>query len=176
VDIHIVSDVPEPIDGTLHAALYDFDGKLLKRFSAPAKVEANAAAAVWSSSVDGLLEGADPKRTVLKADLAAGGRVLDSKLHYFVPAKDIKLSKAKVTIREVAGSNGTAFTLETDTLAKQVALLPEAEGVFSDNWFDLIPGIPVTVEFLGRGAAGRAFAPASPGRITVRSFADWIER
>jgi len=174
VDIHIVSDALRPIDGTLHAALYDFDGRLLKTFSAPAKVEANAAALVWSSPVGDLLEGADPRRTVLKADLAEGGQVLDSKLHYFVPAKDIKLSKAKVTIREVAGTNGTAFTLETDTLAKQVALFAEAEGIFTDNWFDLIPGIPVTVEFLGRGAAGRAFAPAPPGRVTVRSFADWI--
>jgi len=174
VDIHIVSDVLRPIDGKLEAALYDFDGKLLRTFSAPAKVDANAAAVVWSSSVADLLGGADPRRTVLKADLVEDGRVLDSKLHYFAPAKDIRLSKATVTIREVAGSNGTAFTLETDTLAKQVALFAEAEGIFTDNWFDLIPGIPVTVEFLGRGAAGRAFAPASPGRITVQSFSDWI--
>ncbi|OUM94627.1 MAG: beta-galactosidase [Thermobacillus sp. ZCTH02-B1] len=174
VDIHVVSDVLRPIDGVLRIALYDFDGRLLKESGAPAKVDANAAAVVWSASVSGLLGEADPRRTVLKADLIEGGRVLDSKLHYFVPAKEIRLSKANVTVREVPGSNGTAFTLETDTLAKQVALFAEAEGIFTDNWFDLIPGIPVTVEFLGRGAGGRAFAPARPGRLTVRSFADWI--
>jgi beta-mannosidase len=175
VDIHVVSDVLRPIDGTLRAALYDFDGGKLKEFSVPAQVDANAAAVVWSASTAELLDGADPRRTVLKADLVEGGRVLDSQLHYFVPAKDIRLSKANVTIREVPGSNGTAFTLETDTLAKQVALFAEAEGIFTDNWFDLIPGIPVTVGFLGRGAGGRAFAPARPGRVTVRSFADWID-
>lgn len=175
VDVHLVSDVLEPIAGTLNVALYDFEGKLLQQFSREASVEANGAGIVYTGSVDELLQGADPKRTVMKADFVVNGSVIDSKLHYFATAKEMSLPAANVTIKEVPGSGGTAFTLETDVLAKQVWIASEAEGIFSDNYFDLIPGIPVTVEFLGRGASGKAFAPASPGKLTVQSTADAIK-
>ena len=44
-----------------------------------------------------------------------------------------------------------------------------AEGSFSDNYFDLLPGRPVTVEF----RAGRAPAPADfRARLRAHSLAD----
>jgi len=175
VDIHVVSDVLSAIDGSLTIRLYDFRGKLLRELSQPVAVAANGAAIVWSGAADELLAGSDARSTVLVAELTQNGQVLDTKKHYFAAAKDIRLEKANVTVKEVAGSNGTAFTLEADVLAKQVWLSSEVEGIFSDNFFDVIPGIPVTVEFLGRGAAGKAFAPASPGKVEARSTSDFIK-
>lgn len=66
--------------------------------------------------------------------------------------------------------------LTSRALAKQVWLKSEEEGVFSDNFFDLIPGIPKTVRFLKRDSGDAAFAPASPGKLEVSSMADYVSR
>ena len=65
--------------------------------------------------------------------------------------------------------------LESDVLAKQVWLSSEAEGVFSDNFFDLIPGFPVKVKFTSREGLQQADIISDPGAVQVRSMADFIQ-
>jgi len=76
----------------------------------------------------------------------------------------------------VAGSGGSQYTLISDVLARQVWISAEEEGIFSDNYFDLIPGVPVTVEFRRRGGTGSAepFVAGHPGKLTVHSMADFV--
>lgn len=65
--------------------------------------------------------------------------------------------------------------LETDVLAKHVWLSSEAEGVFSDNNFDLLPGQPVTLLFKARSDGNQPFLAADPGKVVVRSMADFVK-
>ncbi|GBF74059.1 glycoside hydrolase family 2 [Paenibacillus sp. 598K] len=174
VGIHLLNDTLAAVEGELKLALFDFDGKRLKEESLPAAVASNSASLIVSRDTDELLAGADPVRTVLVAELWRGAERLDSREHYFVPGKQLTLSAAQVEAREVEGSGGTQFTLTTDTLAKQVWLSAEAEGVFSDNFFDLLPGQPVTVTFEKRDDEAQPFAIGQPGALSVRSMADFI--
>jgi beta-mannosidase len=109
---------------------------------------------------------------VLHAQLFHEDRLADSKEHYFVPAKRLLLGSPSIRVTEIEGSR---FVLETDVLAKQVWLSSEMEGIFSDNYFDLIPTVPVTVEFYARGAGKTAWTPSTPGRIQVRSMAEFVK-
>ncbi|MFC5531620.1 beta-mannosidase [Cohnella yongneupensis] len=173
VSFHIVSDLTTTLDGTLAWTLYDFAGKALKAGVVPARIEANSAAVVLTLSAGELLAGRDPNRTMLVAELKSDGQTLEAKEHYFAYSKFLELSNPDITVREIAGSNGTKFELSSASLAKQVWLQSDEEGIFTDNFFDLVPGLPRTVQFLKRGAAEQAFAPASPGELVVTSMFDY---
>ncbi|WP_199614159.1 beta-mannosidase [Paenibacillus alkalitolerans] len=175
IDIHIVSDSLAPVDGKLHLKLFDFKGSLLQEQTYTVQIKANTAEKVVSLQTEQLLDGCDPNSVVLLALLEQAGEIVESKEHYFVSSKDIKLLTPAITVSEEAGSDSTRFTLETDVLAKQVWISAEVEGIFTDNYFDLIPGIPKTVQFLSRQDGGNAgFVPSSPGKLTVRSMADFV--
>ncbi|MNL90226.1 hypothetical protein D3C87_2211140 [compost metagenome] len=51
----------------------------------------------------------------------------------------------------------------------------EEEGIFSDNFFDLLPGEPKTVQFSLRGSGEKDFIPAAPKGLAIRSLADYVK-
>lgn len=176
IAVHIVSDRPVgDIEAELILALYDFKGTLLQEQSYQILVAANSSSRVFMAQTKELLGDQDPRNVVMRLVLQCHDEVLDSKEHYFTSFKDMKLTHAQVSVEEVTGSAGTVLILESNELARQVWLSSEEEGIFSDNFFDLIPGIPVTVDFRLRSDGEEAFVPGSPGKIMVRSMVDFVK-
>ncbi|WP_055109205.1 beta-mannosidase [Paenibacillus ihumii] len=174
VAVHLVSDRRGPFAGVLRLRLYDFAGRLLHEMSQEAAVGADAADVVLRVQTSEWLGGHDPKRVVLLAQLEEDGATLDSKPYYFETFREIDWPEASITVEEVPGSEGTSFMLRTDALARQVWLSTEEEGIFSDNFFDLIPGVPHTVTFYRRSSGEEAFTQGKPGALTVSSMKDFI--
>lgn len=176
ISVSVVSDLQKPVTGRLRLSLYDFQGALLKEkvLEVHAAADAVVEAAVFTR--EEWLEGCDPRQVVLHAALEIEGQPVDSKPFYFASAKELLLPQANITLQEEAGSGGSRYTLVSDVLARQVWILAEEDGIFSDNYFDLIPGIPVTVEFRRRGGEGSAepFITGHPGKLTVRSMIDFV--
>ncbi|WP_424766851.1 beta-mannosidase [Paenibacillus sp. sgz302251] len=174
IQVYVVTDVLTPLAGDLRVTLYDFNGSVLKQETVQAMLQGNSAAVMFTLNEQEWLEGLDAGSVVLYAELTAGGQKVDSKAFYFVHAKELKLTESSVRITEVAGSAGTKFTLETDVLAKQVWLTAEGEGLFSDNYFDLIPGVSKTVEFRFRVSGEAISKPAAAGKVQARSMIDFL--
>lgn len=172
--VHAVTDALATLTGNLRVALHDFDGLLLKEADVPVILEGNTAAVVHSLDESLLLERADPGSVVLIAELKQGETMVDRKLFYFVHMKELKLSAPVIRLSEAGGSGGASYILETNKLAKQVRLIATEEGHFSDNFFDLVPGIPKNVEFRRRISGEMASRPVLPGRISIQSLADCI--
>ncbi|MNH45391.1 hypothetical protein D3C79_1078190 [compost metagenome] len=59
-------------------------------------------------------------------------------------------------------------------LAKQVWLTTESDGIFSDNFFDLIPGVAKTVEFRLRNSGDAVSKPAAASHVHARSMIDFL--
>lgn len=169
--IYAVSDLLQPLSGTLQVSLTDFDGKLLHESNYSVNADANSSTQLLALSKKELLKGADRKSVVVSAVLNAGEERVQADPYYFVPFKDMALHKANIKINEVEGSGGTMWRIESDTLAKDVWLSAEAEGEFSNNFFDLLPGKPETVAFLSKTGAG--LLPGQPGVLKVSSMADY---
>ncbi|RED54750.1 beta-mannosidase [Cohnella lupini] len=177
IEFHVVTDILQPIQATLKWTLYDFEGNALKSDSHPVDVPVNGAVKALQLQVVELLENYSAENTVLVGRLIQDGRELDSKEHYFRYSKHLALSmKPNIEITEIQGSSGTAYTLNARSLAKQVWLQSEEEGIFSDNYFDLVPGVPKTVIFKKRIAESAAFIQASPGKLDVKSMVDFVGR
>ncbi|MFB5193258.1 beta-mannosidase [Alicyclobacillus fastidiosus] len=174
IDIHIISDVLHETKGNVHLQLFDFKGLLLKEYTHAVEVKGNTGQVVLSLSASDLVENHARNDVVLFVTLEQDGEVIDAKEHYFVPANQIALPLPSITATPVEGGDGSSFILETDVLAKSVCVTSDFEGIFSDNYFDLIPGVPKTVQFLQRRPGENTFNPAAPGPITIRSMADFI--
>ncbi|WP_342481128.1 glycoside hydrolase family 2 protein [Paenibacillus sp. FSL L8-0340] len=173
LQVHAVSDLQQALAGELVLRLYDFSGSLLREWTQPVQLEADSAAVIFAVPTAELLQGNDPKQVVLVASLLADGSLLERKEHYFAAAKDSKLNRPVLTVSEIPGS--LDFTVSSDVLARGVYLTAEEEGIFSDNFFDLLPGEPKTVQFMLRGNGERDFIPAAPKGLEIHSMADYVK-
>lgn len=175
-DIYLISDQLEPVKGKLQVRLIGFDGTVHREEEHEVALASNAGQQVLSLSQAEWLEGRDAATTLLRIDLKQDGAADIVQEHYFAPSKDIALQPAQIKVTEITENDGVHLVLESDVLAKQVWISTEAEGVFSDNFFDLIPGIPVKVKFTSREELqGSEGAVSKAGAIQIRSMADFIK-
>ena len=130
---------------------------------------------VFSAPRMELTQGRTPDEVLLYVIFEQDGAVTDEKTFFFTPDKMLQLEAPSIYVRE-ADHDESRFVLVTDKLARHVWLSAEQEGIFSDNDFDLIPGIPRTVQFMARSfdRDEKPFVPAKPAGLTVRSMIDWI--
>ena len=175
LSVHLVSDRPVPVEGTLELRLTDFSGAALWKSSEDVSLAANSAKEALSLARAELLGGRDARSLVLTATLvAADGTALDEKTRFFAPIKELALREPGLRVARKDEGGRTFFSLQAVSLAKQVYLAAENEGTFSDNFFDLIPGRSVTVEFYSRELENGRFVPGNPGRVEVRSMIDFM--
>lgn len=73
--------------------------------------------------------------------------MLASNLSYFSAPKDLKVQKPVITKLVAVSEQGYSITLTSDKLVKDLYLDTDEKGMFSDNYFDLLPGEKVIVSF-----------------------------
>jgi beta-mannosidase len=118
--------------------------------------------------IDQLMTGKDPKSVFLFAELLVGGKPVSRNEHFFLPYKNLLLPRPQISAEAVRTRAGFRITLSSDKLARAVYLsAPDYTGFFVDNYFDLIPGRKVEVEFRTGGAANLADFQK---RLTIRYF------
>lgn len=167
---YVVSDRTEAAPATIHVALMDFEGSILKSFDREVRIAPLASHSYFDVAVSDLLKGVDRTNVLLYSELFVGGKVASTRVQLFAPFKELRLPQPKITYDTVAGRDGYKLTVKSDKFAKAVYLsVGDHDGSFSDNYFDLIPGKPLVIEY-------RAHAPLSlkdfQQRLTIRSMTD----
>jgi beta-mannosidase len=147
VTFTIVSDRLEPVGAQLTIKSYDFSGKELYSQNLPIEIKANTSANYLTLLPKDLLNGVDESKVVVVTEIKIGGKVASDNLLYFKQPKDLALTKPEVKMNVKKSDNGYTVELSTDKLAKNVYLQIEEEGFFSDNYFDLLPGRNVVINF-----------------------------
>jgi beta-mannosidase len=171
VRLYVVSDRTDRLPAVVRARLLDFGGRVLSETSVPVEVEPLRSKSYLSLPASVLLEGRDPASVFLHCELLVGGGAASSNAFFFRPFKELKLPAPNVTAQVERGwQSATRVSLSTDRLARAVHLSAEGlEGSFSDNFFDLLPGQKVSVEFRAR----RAVRPEElRRRLRVRTLSD----
>jgi len=106
----------------------------------------------------------------LFAELLVGGKPVSRNEHFFQPYKSLLLPRAQINAGAVRTQAGFRITLSSDELARAVYLsAPNYGGSFMDNYFDLIPGRKLEVEFRTGGPVNLADRQK---RLVTRSLAD----
>ena len=147
MDFFVVSDSPLEKQADLDIRLIDLNGKELMTKTARFLIEPLRGKSYLSIPVDELLNGADPRKVVLLAELRSGRKTVSTNQYYFKPFKEMSFSKPNIGVDVSPSPSGFKIKLTTDKVAKAVCLSGFSDGFFVDNYFDLIPGKTAELEF-----------------------------
>ncbi len=134
----VVNDNLEEVTDTLHLKLIDFSRKKLWTFSKEITASKNSSELKHELN----LKDIDRKNTVLVSSFNN-----TTSTYYLAKPKDLKLQKAEITKEISKTATGFSIKLSSSTLQKDVFLYSEVKGLFSDNFFDLLPNKIVEIEF-----------------------------
>jgi beta-mannosidase len=149
IQVTIISDRIEPIQARLHCTLMDFDGNIQREETLPVTIAPLQSQVLDRFQKEDWLQGQDPKKVFLFLEVRKGKESLSSNTLFFEPMKDLPLPKPAIDSRIIPRGGGFQIILSADQLARGVYLSTEkAEGFFSDNYFDLIPGNDKMLTFL----------------------------
>jgi len=146
--LYVVSDRTKAIPAQIRVTLMNFDGKVLKNFTRDVSVKPLTSESYFDIKVTELLEGTDKKNVVVYCELVADGEVVSNHDYFFAPFKELSFAKPTITSEVTPIRGGFSVTLSTDKFAKAVYLsVAEHDGFFSDNYFNLVPGKAIMVDF-----------------------------
>ncbi|UOG76381.1 hypothetical protein MTX78_07215 [Hymenobacter tibetensis] len=143
VQIYVVSDKLQPVSGQLHIRLLDFAGKVLNESKTNLTVPANTSTNVYRVPVKDVLKGAAPTNVVLDIRLTSQNQEVAQNCLYFELPKNLKLNKAPISYTLAKGKEKGAYVLKVSAaqLAKNLRVSAGDDAIiFSDNYFDLLPG------------------------------------
>jgi beta-mannosidase len=144
--IHITNDLREPWEGTVRWSLETLDGDVLASGEEPVKVAPQAVTHVRTLDFSNHISDENRRELVFVAELWQGEHRDALQVATFVPTKHVKLVDPGVTATMTEEDGHLAVTLASRSLARLVELsLEDADVVFSDNYFDLPAGRPVSV-------------------------------
>ena len=148
LELWVVSDRQQAVSGSLEAVAWTMDGKRAGTFRQSVRLQADESRKCAEIALDGLLGGQAPEEVVVQVLFTPRGeRKIYSNNCFLAKQKEMAYPEVRVDTAAAATDSGIRLTLRCDGFARGVCLgLNDAEGFFSDNYFDLMPGQPVSVE------------------------------
>ncbi len=149
IRVAVVNDNLKPEEVKLEAKLIDFDGKELWKKELKVLLAANASKIYLKIPENELLAKGDAAKIVFVVVVKSGENIMADNLFYFNDCKKLQLEKPTIKKTVIKKSDHEyEISLTTDKLAKNVALFTtKAEGTYSDNYFDMIPGRSYKIGF-----------------------------
>ena len=137
--VWVVNDTPVPVKDSLVVELLSFSGEVIRRCSAAVELGPSGAKRVIDLTHE--FYEIEKRRQFLSARLGN-----TSKSHLMMPEKDVSLEEGRLS----ATLEGSILTLEADRYITSVEVsIPGTSGaIFSDNYFELLPGQQKTLEIL----------------------------
>jgi beta-mannosidase len=147
----------QPFHGRVRLQLMDFSGKVLSQKDVVVEIQPLSAMQVWTTPQTDYLQGAEPTGVFLHTELRIAGenngQPISTNNLYFLPYKDLHLPPAVIQAKWVTVEGKPALQLSSATLARDVDIQTGSlDADPSDNFFDLLPNQPKTIEFRGAAA------------------------
>lgn len=144
--VHLTSDLRTAWTGKVHWRLMRLDGEVLEAGQVDARVKPLSSEMLFEKDFSDLTL-PEKRETVFVAQLVREGDVLATQVATFVRNKHVQYTdpQLKAYLLESEGDTAT-IELVASSLARFVELeLDDADVVFSDNYFDVLPGESVRV-------------------------------
>ncbi|MGD0569066.1 MAG: glycoside hydrolase family 2 protein [Candidatus Sulfotelmatobacter sp.] len=147
VDVYVVSDKLQALAGTIHTRLLDFSGNVLLEQTKDVQVPAQSNAIYFSVDKAALAAKGDLRKSFLVFDLDVAGKRVSRNLIFFDAMHSLDLPVApKIDATLSKAGEDYTVTLKSAKLARNVYVsFGDLEVQSSDNYFDLLPGEPVTI-------------------------------
>ena len=140
INIYVISDKQETQNLLLKIYQKDFFGKTLHSDSVNFNIKNN-------SKLVYKIANNKNKQSFIYTELYKDEKLLDENFYYFIKPKYLQLPKAKIDISYKRETDYTTIILQSDVLSKNLELISNLDGKFSDNYFDLLPKVKKEIIF-----------------------------
>jgi beta-mannosidase len=146
----VVNDTLQPCKGTVEVGWWRLDGRAKQVTNHRIAVPANQTLEV-ASEPGAADSGHDPAQWLYAAVLRGrDGRALDQALWLGGPYRRLKLAPPRL---EIARRSDGSLEVSSPVFAHAVHTEDHGRDLISDNWFDLLPGVPVRLQWLAPAGA-----------------------
>jgi beta-mannosidase len=168
--LYVVSDQTTPTPAKINVVVMNFDGQVVQSFDREITIAPLASLSYFEIALSDLLKDVDKKTSFLYCELLIGGKVASIRDQFFVPFKELHLPQPQITYEAAPVRGGFELTVKSDKFAKAVYLsVADHDGSWSDNYFDLVPGKPVVIQYRARASLTLNDLRR---RLTIRSMVD----
>jgi beta-mannosidase len=154
LSVYVVSDKVQPATAALRVRVMDFQGKTLLEKTEAITVPELSSKVYAAFSRQELLKGTDAQHAFAVVDLVQGGKAVSRNVFLFDRVRNLALPAP--SIQAAVSGNGGTYTLhlQSPTLAKYVYMsFGDNDVEISDNYFDLLPNEPVTLQVKSKAEA-----------------------
>ena len=148
VNVHVVNDRHYGLDAAVKIGLFGFNGDLLFEDSFSMEVKQFSSCIARSIDKTVLLDGRDLSTLVLRAELTSNRESLSKSHQFFKKPKELKIPPPEFE-HEVKYLNGKyEITIRSSSFLYQLHFISsQVRGVFSDNYFNMLPNEVIVIEF-----------------------------
>ena len=148
INVHVVNDQHYGLNAVMQIELFDFNGDLLFEDSFSMEVKQFSSCIARSIDKTVLFDGRDLSTLVLRAELTSNGESLSKSHQFFKKPKELKTPPPEFE-HEVKYLNGKyEITIRSYSFLYQLHLISsQIRGVFSDNYFNMLPNEVIVIEF-----------------------------
>jgi beta-mannosidase len=156
LNAYIVSDKIASTSGQLRVRVLDFTGKPLSDKTQPVEVTPLSSKIYASFDRAELLKGSDAQHSFAVFDLVVGGKVVSSNVYLFDRTRNLALPSPKIDSQLTSSDGGYSLKLTSPVLARNVFVsFGDSDVEISDNYFDLLPNEPLTLQLKSRESADK---------------------
>ena len=148
IEIHVVNDQHHEVESGIRLGLFNLNGDILFNDSSEINVEPFSSTIYNVFDKNDLLGGIDPSAIVFRAELFVGGKVLSRAHQFFRRPKYLSIPSPEFDYEIERVSGKYVITVRSKSFLCQLHLIStKVRGVFSDNYFDMLPGEVQMIDF-----------------------------
>jgi len=145
--VFITSDKLQNTKGILNVSINDFYGNKLFEQNVDVELEANENKAFAIDGLAKMLSQVEKNKVYIKLELYEKEKTVAERFCYLVYPKDLDLPKSDIEIKTSKEGDKYILYVKSKNFAKDVCITSDVNGSFSDNYFDLEPGVTKQVTF-----------------------------
>jgi beta-mannosidase len=148
VDVYVVNDQHQGLEAEMKVELFHFNGDKLLTDSSQIKVKPFSSTIFNSFDRAVILDGSDSSALMLRAELLSNGEILDRSHQFFKRPKDLSIPVPDFEYGVELVDGKYMITIRSNSFLYQLHLISsKVRGVFSDNYFDMLPNEVVMIDF-----------------------------
>ena len=148
VDIYVINDIMKGCPAKLLTRVYKFDGTIIFEESIELEIGPHTSDIVKSLNKKDLIGENDPSEILIKCELLSDSGVISMNNHFFLKAKELTIPKPEFDIDHKKVNETYLITIQAHSFLYQLHLRSiNVKGIFSNNYFEMLPNEVVTIEF-----------------------------
>ena len=149
LNVYVVNDGESIKDLKILIELYDFKGTLTYEEIVITNINANSSTNVFSDKKDKVLNGLNVKNVMLRVSIEIKGFIASTNDYFFEKTKFLNVDEPNFNVNVEKADIGYNIDIESKSfLNRFYALCLNDSGIFSDNYFNMLPGEKRKIQFI----------------------------